>query len=70
MRLTSYNAINEEHLTSPDPTRALDIEKRENRRLALVILSIAVGAYLGSIVIGNSEGLIVSYLTPGLFDIF
>ena len=70
MRLTSCKAINEEHLKSADPSGVLGIEKHENRRLALVILSIAVGAYLGSIVIGNSEGLVISYLTPGLFDIF
>ncbi|QJF51838.1 hypothetical protein [Roseobacter ponti] len=67
MKYVSSEVASGHSLTSQNPTRH-NAEKLEKRRMALLILTIALAVHLGAKAIGNSGTLVISYLTPELFD--
>lgn len=63
-------ATSGQQFTNPEPSAPSYIDKLEKRRMALLILIIAITTHLGAKSIGGGAFPVMSYLTPELFDFF
>lgn len=59
MLRVSPNTTNKQYPASKNTSSLSDFERQEKRRLALLILTIALSAYVFSVVIGNSDVLTI-----------
>ena len=70
MKSVSSRGAGRQHFITTDPPSPSHIDKLEKRRMALLILSIAVAAFLGAEVIASARVPAIFYMMPALFDFF